>query len=311
MFNSTHTLVGLCLAQGGLNRVAPQAMWTAVIAANLPDVDIVSELNGMASYITLHRGITHSLVGIPLLSLGLAALMHWASGKFLAHFAVALISMTTHPLLDFANTYGIRPLLPLSSEWFYGDILFVIDPYLDLALLSGLVIGRYWKGRREFLAVCSLALMCSYMFARIELRNIARDRLQMFSSNILGYERSAVLPRMLTPFVWTGVVETKDALSSFDVDVFGGVGPELVRIEKSPETPAVAVASQTHTAASLLRFARFPVARVRSTPTGYHVAFIDFRFYRESSNTALAALVELNLSLRLVGEKIGFNQQLN
>src|SRR3954471_5440156 len=51
MFNSTHTFVGLAVARTGLDKWVPRAAVTAVIAANLPDVDIVFDLAGVPSYI--------------------------------------------------------------------------------------------------------------------------------------------------------------------------------------------------------------------------------------------------------------------
>jgi hypothetical protein len=51
MFNSTHTLTGLILARTGVDRWAPRATLTAVIAANLPDIDIVCGLPGSVGYI--------------------------------------------------------------------------------------------------------------------------------------------------------------------------------------------------------------------------------------------------------------------
>ena len=86
MFNSTHTLVGFALARVGLDRWAPHAVWTAVIASNLPDIDIATEFHNTATYIAYHRGITHTVVGVPLLSLALAGVMHAISRKLLAPF---------------------------------------------------------------------------------------------------------------------------------------------------------------------------------------------------------------------------------
>src|SRR5262249_37387829 len=161
----------------------------------------------------------HSIVGIPILSLLLAAVMSRFSGKFLGHFAIALIAATTHPLLDFANTYGMRPLFPLESRWVYGDTLFVIDPYLDLLLVGCLIIGGYCK-RRELAAIVTLVLMLGYVVAHVELRNIARVKVQEFATKLTDAESFSVSPRMLTPFVWTGIIETHDAIFSVDVDIF-------------------------------------------------------------------------------------------
>jgi inner membrane protein len=37
-------------------------------------------------------------------------------------------------LLDWTNSYGVRPLLPWDGSWVYGDLVFIIDPWLWLLL---------------------------------------------------------------------------------------------------------------------------------------------------------------------------------
>jgi inner membrane protein len=46
----------------------------------------------------------------------------------------SFIVSATHPLLDWTNSYGIRFLLPWSQKWSYGDLVFIVDPYLWLIL---------------------------------------------------------------------------------------------------------------------------------------------------------------------------------
>jgi inner membrane protein len=46
----------------------------------------------------------------------------------------SMIAAATHPILDWTNNYGIRPLLPWSGRWFYGDLVFIVDPYIWLLL---------------------------------------------------------------------------------------------------------------------------------------------------------------------------------
>ena len=72
MDNVTHTLVGAALAETGLKRWTPFATPTLLIAANFPDIDIIVGLFGSLTYLEHHRGITHAIVGIPILSLLLA-----------------------------------------------------------------------------------------------------------------------------------------------------------------------------------------------------------------------------------------------
>lgn len=147
MDNITHTLVGAALAQTGLKKWTPRATTALVLGANLPDVDIVTGLFGTLPYLEYHRGITHALAALPLLAAALAAALYlsarWrnkhsvgegGNARFGPLFAVSLISILTHPLLDFTNSYGWRPFLPWSNHWYYGDTAFVIDPWIWLLL---------------------------------------------------------------------------------------------------------------------------------------------------------------------------------
>ena len=68
MDNVTHSLVGAALAETGLKRWTPLATTTLILGANFPDLDIVFGFNKLA-YLEHHRGITHAIAVIPLLSL--------------------------------------------------------------------------------------------------------------------------------------------------------------------------------------------------------------------------------------------------
>jgi inner membrane protein len=46
--------------------------------------------------------------------------------------ALTALAVASHPTLDWLNNYGLRWLMPFSGEWFYGDALFVIDPWFWL-----------------------------------------------------------------------------------------------------------------------------------------------------------------------------------
>src|SRR2546428_13880627 len=61
MDNLAHSLVGLTAAKAGLERLSPSATAVCIIAANAPDIDIVSLLiGGRWRFLQNHRGFTHS-----------------------------------------------------------------------------------------------------------------------------------------------------------------------------------------------------------------------------------------------------------
>jgi inner membrane protein len=309
MFNSTHTFVGFTVARTGFERWVPYATLTAVIAANLPDIEIFSGLSGTAAYLDHHRGSSHAFIGVPVLALLLSGAIYVFSGKFWRTFLVALTAMATHPLLDYMNTYGLRPYLPFDNTWYYGDLLFIFDLYLDSILLGGILLGARYRERRRIIAWVSLILAVAYIGVRVELRNAAAAHMQQFAARTPAVESWALLPTMLNPVAWNGILKTKAQFVEVRVDAIRGVGAEIARADRGSEpSEIVRQAEQCESAAALLRFARFPATRVETKQSGYRVLFYDFRFYNEAQNTALGAEVLLDRSLHVTKESLSFVQ---
>ena len=160
MDNLTHGLVGALIGQMGLKRKTGLAMPTLIIAANIPDIDAVATLLGGQQHLAIRRGITHGPIAMLVLPLLLWAIMlwfdRWQTGRGKRPekrlpinkgwlLALAYIGCLSHPLFDWFNSYGIRLLEPFSSQWFYGDTIFIIDIWLWIALIAGVWISR----RRE------------------------------------------------------------------------------------------------------------------------------------------------------------------
>ncbi|MBI3820173.1 MAG: metal-dependent hydrolase [Planctomycetes bacterium] len=132
MDNFTHTLLGLALSKTRLGNTSPRAKWALLIGANLPDLDAVTLAMGTPTYMLQHRGISHSLAGIAVEWLVLGALLVIGSARGVrpAIWLAASVGLLSHPALDYLNSYGIRPWLPFSDHCYYGDMVFIIDPYL-------------------------------------------------------------------------------------------------------------------------------------------------------------------------------------
>jgi inner membrane protein len=161
MDNLTHSLVGAGLGQAGLKKTTGLAMPALIIGANLPDVDAACFfwLEG-TEHLAFRRGNTHGPPALVLLPLVLAGLL-WAFDRWQERrgtrpearlpvrfgwlYAMAFIGCLSHPFFDWLNVYGIRLLEPFSSQWFYGDTLFIIDPWLWALLIASV----WWSRRRE------------------------------------------------------------------------------------------------------------------------------------------------------------------
>lgn len=308
MFNSTHTFVGFTIARAGFDDWVPYATVTAVIAANLPDVEILSGLSSTASYLDNHRGITHSLIGVPVLALIFAAAMYYFSGNFWKTYVVALAAMFTHPALDYTNTYGLRPFLPFDGTWYYGDLLYIFDPYIDSILLLGLVAGGVFDRNRRVIAWLTLILAVAYIGVRVECRSLAVSQMEGYAARFPSAEQWAVLPTMLNPFAWDGIVGTDKDWIKVRVDSIEGVQGELARVARGTQSGMVQKASQTESGAALLRFARFPGTLVQGTEFGYRVLLFDFRFYDETGKTALGTDILMDRSENVTQQDLSFAQ---
>ena len=143
----THSLLGVTLAKAGLERWSPYTAAVCVLSANAPDIDVVSGFFGDRwTVLQDHRGITHSIVGTFTLGILIPSIF-WAMERAIAKWRrrrpriryrglllASLIAAATHPLMDWTNNYGLRPLLPWNGRWVYGDLVFIVDPYIWLAL---------------------------------------------------------------------------------------------------------------------------------------------------------------------------------
>ncbi len=153
MENFAHTLLGLSLAKTGLERATPMATASLVISSNLPDIDVVMGLlGGTPAYLEYHRGLTHSFAGLFGLAVILAFALTFVDRRFrlrrnafqrpcrpLRLFWLAFLGGLGHLAMDSTNSYGTRPLMPASDRWFYGDLAFVLDPWIWLILGSAIV----------------------------------------------------------------------------------------------------------------------------------------------------------------------------
>src|SRR5688500_873216 len=126
-----------------------------MIGANFPDIDILSAPFGRAT--EFRRGWTHGVLALVVLPFVLTGLMMlWDRYRRRGAdpaiprqlLLLATISIWTHPTLDWMNSYGMRWLMPFDGTWFYGDSLFIVDPWLLIVL----GLGVWFSRRREKIA---------------------------------------------------------------------------------------------------------------------------------------------------------------
>ena len=110
-----------------------------MIANNLPDLDVaVFATNTLA--MSFRRGWTHGVLAQLTLPVALTAGVVLYDRVFRKQpddpvrpaqvLLLSYLGVLLHVCMDFTNSYGVRLLMPLSERWFYGDALYIVDPWL-------------------------------------------------------------------------------------------------------------------------------------------------------------------------------------
>jgi len=326
MDNLTHTLTAIALGQTGLNRKTRFATLTLIVGANLPDLDIASAFWGSASYLEHHRGITHSLLGAAVLATLLGALAFLLGRRarpkdkaprvnFRWLMLIAWIALASHVLLDFTNSYGLRPFLPFSGRWYAWDIEFIIDPLLLMLLAAGLLMPMVFRLVTEEVGAKKTGFRAGAIFSLVAmaamwgLRDTTHSRvLGYINGHTYGQEnplRAGAFPSPMNPFAWVGVVETDSAFHVLPANALASdVDAEQTMIFHKPDpSPALEAAKRTRSVQVLLDFARFPWASVDQTEDGYDVTVQDLRFVSPSQpRRSFVAEVKLDRKLNVLKE---------
>jgi inner membrane protein len=313
----THILTGACLSRAGLNRKTALATLTLTLAFEVPDIDSVFYFRDSIAGLQHHRGITHSLMGAPIMAAGVIAIVYgfhrWRSArqKIIAEgsaggtvprlapnwkllYAYALLGSLAHLFQDFTNNYGVRPFAPFSEDWYSWDIVFIVDPIMLLALILALVLPSLMalvteeigsrkaqfrgRGAAIFALICVAAVILVRDFEHRRAVNTLNARTYRSEDPL----RASAFPQPINPFSWNGVVETQDFLEMTPVDSGSGdVDPQNMAIVrfKPEETPVTLAAKKSRLGRVYLDWARYPFVTVEKLEgERYQVQFEDLRF---------------------------------
>ena len=345
----THFLTGACLGRAGLNRKTALATLTLVLAAEAPDLDVLSRFGGPAFGFAHHRGFTHSFLGVPLeaaVVVGLVYLVWRLRGRKLKHpnlpprwgllFLYACLAGLSHILLDFTNNYGVRPFWPFSERWYSWDIVFIFEPILFGFLLLGLIVpslfslidrevGARPRGPKGRLAA-TLALVAMVLLWGIRDFEHRRAVSTLSARAYQGADplRVSAYPALASPFQWYGVVETTNFFALAPVNsLTPEVDPEdKLEIRYKPEeTPVTLAAKKSYLGRVYLDWAQYPITETETLPPpqgGSIVHFQDLRFVQlpgllnrpGKPRSALSAGVQLDKNLHVVGDVYSTGEKL-
>jgi inner membrane protein len=278
----THFLTGACIGRAGLNRKTACATIVAALAAEAADLDILWGLRGPVANLQHHRGITHTLIGAPVVAAIVTAViggfhlwrkrrrsstpeppprhrrpqnLHWGW-----LYLTALLAALSHILLDWTNNYGVRPFFPFNPRWYAGSFVFIAEPVWWALLLIALILpGLFGLADREMgarrtpfrgraWAIFALAGMLATGCWRWAEHAQALAMLRNTQVASVPATRIALEPYPVTPWHWHAILDTPAYYQTADVHTNTGSiesDPQTDILYKPTDTPAVEAAKQT------------------------------------------------------------------
>lgn len=282
-----HTLVGAALSKGGLERRTPRATAVLIFAANAPDIDIVAALFGQN--LAWRRGVTHGIPALfiwPVLIASVTVLLdRWrrvpgpARARLGPLLAVAAVGVVTHPFLDYLNNYGMRWLMPVRNQWFYGDSLFIVDPWLYLLLGLGLWFGHRNRrsGRADPGGPVRIALAAVSIYVGVMMAGTSLGRavaLRALGGADPGLVMVTAVP--VNPFRKQLIAVEDGHYRVGRVDILRRVAQVDSVVSRGPRfADAAAALARTASGRALIRWSRFPVVKALD---GGGLRFFDLRY---------------------------------
>ena len=294
----THFLTGACLGRAGLNRRTALATFTAFLAAEAPDIDVLWHFAGPVPSFAHHRGITHTLIAAPVMALVSVAAAVWLHRLYsgipfikrrrerLAHppqpihwpwlYLTALIATLSHLLLDFTNNYGLRPFFPFNPRWYSLDLVFIAEPLLWAVFLAAIFfpwllsladseVGvRAPRFRGRIWAIFALSFMAALWCWRWAEHAHARTLVETGSLTTENIRRVALMPYPVNPFRWHAILQTDSGWLTAEVNSRTDElvsDPKLDYLAYPASTPASLAARRTALAQVYLDWSSWPVVR--------------------------------------------------
>jgi inner membrane protein len=253
----THGLAGAVINNLGFKRRL--SLHVLLLSSVAPDIDYMTRVLGTEAFLKYHRGITHSVTALFVVSMCVLVLVGFKRSGLFYSFLV-MIGYGFHLLLDLTNKYGVRLFYPLDQRMYSLDLTFILDPYVSAGCLLSVIVARQARKRARLVALATVLLLVFYMGVRQHYHDRA---LEFLRESKKDYRVSGIYPLPNDFLRWWFVARTSDKIKVGFADLF----TERVYIHRSypqqGKDPAIDVTRQLGVIESFLLFAKHPYAEVR------------------------------------------------
>jgi inner membrane protein len=250
----TQGLLGAVIGQLGFRqRIGKETSWLAAGSAMAADLDVfltpLMSLSGIEhgefGLLATHRGISHSLLLVPLYALPIAVVWWWikrkrrrangveAGGLFWPIYFCVFAAWFSGPFLDLLTAYGTQIFSPFTDRRFALDAVPIVDliymPILLVTLIVCAILRRTKKnGERRAMkaAIIGCSLSCIYLVAGLAIRGVVLHSAEQYFAETSGEAASTrygAYPQIPTIFVWRLTRETAETWTAGRVNVLFGL----------------------------------------------------------------------------------------
>jgi inner membrane protein len=289
----SHSCLGACAALAVFGpRIGRRAAVAGLAGGLIPDADIfLAPISDPALPFELHRHFTHALVLAPLLgavaAAPLLAVPRWRTAPWLL-LAAGAVGCLTHGVLDQCTSYGTHLWWPFIGERTAWDSLGIIDPFVTLPLLVGVVAGCLLK-RPPVAAWAVLVVVCYAALGVVQRERVLTIQHELAAARGDTIEHGRALPTLGNAILWRSLYRTPDGVMRADAVRVPLWGDATVREGTASERVADIGAVAEAGSDELDRLARF-------------AAFADgFVLAREEGDGSAAVLYDARYSLATAG----------
>lgn len=238
MDSLTQMALGASVGVATLGKRVP--VWRSALAGavfgTLPDLDSFIDYGDPIRNVTYHRGASHSLLYLSLLSPVFAWLVtRWSpAGGFRRWWLALWLILITHVLLDTMTVYGTQLGQPFTDYPFGVASMFIIDPFYTVPLLVGLVFA--FAGRRRGNNV-ALALATGYLIWSVAAQAYVTNRVdQQLAKADWPVQSVLVSPTPFNTVLWRVLVMTPEHYyEGFYALADGDIPIDFDRFDRHPE----------------------------------------------------------------------------
>jgi inner membrane protein len=213
----THALSGALIARATAPRdsppgTLPRRIAAGFLAAAAPDLDFVISYAGPVAYLEHHRGVTHSVLLLPLWALVLS----WLLAKILrekrgwrALYGITALSLAAHIVGDIITSFGTIVFAPFSDWRAAIGTTFIIDLWISGIIVAGLAFCLFFRKAKAPAVAASLMLAAYVGFQYVQKQN-ALDFAEAYArAQGLNDVTISAQPKPVSPFNWTVFVTSE------------------------------------------------------------------------------------------------------